>query len=243
MANKYHTLTITLLLVSLLITGPNAAQAKNSDECVILLHGLARSSSSMNHLEKALKNEGYSVQNIGYNSKQYAIEKLAKSVIPPAIEKCNTPEKIHFVTHSMGGILLRQYMSQHHINNLGKTVMLGPPNQGSEVVDKLNNFPGFSFINGKAGLQLGTGKTSVPNSLGPVNFELGIIAGSRSVNLILSQLIPGKDDGKVSVANTKVDGMNDHITLPVTHTFMMNSNVVTHQVIHYLKSGAFSRKD
>ncbi len=242
MVNKRLKSTINAILLSLFITLPGAVSAKTAEECVILLHGLARSNSSMSSLEKTLKNEGYAVQNIDYNSKKYVIEELAISVIPPAIAKCKPAEKIHFVTHSMGGILLRQYISQHRIMNLGKAVMLGPPNQGSEVVDKLHQFPGFSFINGRAGLQLGTGKTSVPNTLGPVNFELGIIAGSRSVNLILSQLIPGKDDGKVSVENTKIDGMNDHITLPVTHTFMMNNKAVTRQVIHYLKSGSFNRK-
>ena len=113
------------------------------------------------------------------------------------------------------------------------------PNQGSEVVDKLHEFPGFYFLNGDAGLQLGTGQLSVPNTLGDAEFDVGIIAGNKSINLMLSQLIPGTDDGKVSVERTKLDGMNDHIEMPTTHTFMMRSEKVIDQTLFYLKNGHF----
>ena len=120
--------------------------------------------------------------------------------------------------------------------------MLGPPNKGSEVVDKLNNLPGFHFINGDAGLQLGTGELSIPNDLGPPNFNVGIIAGNKSINWILSSLIPGRDDGKASIESTKLKGMNDHIELSVTHPFMMKNKKVISQVIYYLENGEFERK-
>jgi hypothetical protein len=120
--------------------------------------------------------------------------------------------------------------------------MLGPPNKGSEVVDRLRDVPGFHFLNGDAGLQLGTGATSVPNRLGKANFDLGIIAGTRSVNLILSCMIPGVDDGKVSVENTRLEGMNDHLEMGVTHPFMMRNSKVIDQVIHYLRFGSFRRE-
>ena len=97
--------------------------------------------------------------------------------------------------------------------------MLGPPNQGSEVVDKLRDFSGFHFVNGDAGLELGTGATSVPNQLGAANFDLGVIAGTRSIKLFLSGMIPGDDDGKGVVERTKLEGMNDHLEMEVTHTF------------------------
>jgi hypothetical protein len=120
--------------------------------------------------------------------------------------------------------------------------MLGPPNQGSEVVDKLRDFPGFRFINGEAGLELGTGEASVPRKLGAANFDLGIIAGTRSVNLILSCMISGPDDGKVSVENTRLEGMHGHLEMKVTHPFMMRNSKVIEQVIHYLESGRFSAR-
>ena len=134
---------------------------------------------------------------------------------------------------------MRQYLTANRIANLGRTVMLAPPNHGSEVVDKLSKLPGFKLANGDAGMQLGTGEGSVPTGLGAVNFDLGVIAGTRTVNPILSTLLPNPDDGKVSVASTRVAGMNDHIELPVSHTFMMRNRKVIAQTLHYLQQGKF----
>ena len=209
-------------------------------DSVILLHGLARSDRSMRKLEKALLDEGYSVHNVSYASTRNNIEQLAEEAIGPALKLCPADRKLHFVTHSLGGILVRQYLSHHEIENLGRVVMLGPPNKGSEVVDKLRDFPGFHFINGDAGLELGTGESSVPNRLGAANFDLGIIAGTRSINLLLSRMIAGVDDGMVSVENTKLEGMHDHLEMEVTHPFMMRNSKVIEQVIHYLETGKFS---
>jgi len=184
--------------------------------------------------------EGYSVHNVSYASTRKHIEQLAEEAIGPALKLCPVDRKLHFVTHSLGGILVRQYLSHHEIENLGRVVMLGPPNKGSEVVDKLRDFPGFHFINGDAGLELGTGESSVPNRLGAANFDLGIIAGTRSINLLLSRMIAGVDDGKVSVENTKLEGMHDHLEMEVTHPFMMRNSKVIEQVIQYLETGRFS---
>jgi len=214
----------------------------SQSDSVILLHGLARTDRSMNKLQQALLEKGYQVHNVGYASTRSKIEQLAEEVIGRALKLCPKAQKVHFVTHSLGGILVRQYLSNHQIENLGRVVMLGPPNQGSEVVDKLRDFPGFRFINGKAGLELGTGESSVPNQLGAANFDLGIIAGTRSVNLILSHMIPGTDDGKVSVENTRLEGMHDHLQMKVTHPFMMRNARVIEQVIHYLETGRFSAR-
>ena len=210
--------------------------------CVILLHGLARTSDSMAKLEKRLNEEEFHVVNLGYPSREGTIEVLAKRAIDPALRQCAEEKEVSFVTHSLGGILVRQYLHQQKIPNLYRVVMLSPPNQGSEVVDKMSGVPGFNFMNGKAGMQLGTGIDSVPNLLGEAKFDVGIIAGKSSVNLILSYLIPGEDDGKVSVENTKLKGMNDHIVMPVTHTFMMSNKKVIAQTIHYLKFGKFKKE-
>lgn len=209
---------------------------------VILLHGLARSERSMQKLAKALVKQGYRVQNVSYESTRNNIAKLAEQAIAPALAACGEEGAVHFVTHSLGGILVRQYLRNHQIDNLGRVVMLGPPNKGSEVIDKLSDFPGFYFFHGDAGLELGTGATSVPNRLGAADFDLGIIAGTRSVNLFLSSMIPGVDDGKVSVENTRLEGMRDHLEMEVTHTFMMRNDEVIDQVIHYLQTGKFKRE-
>lgn len=213
----------------------------HSNEHVILLHGLARTSRSMAKLDTALKKGGYKTINYHYPSTKFNIEKLAEDAISDALSKCNGASQVHFVTHSMGGILVRQYLSNHKIESLGRVVMLGPPNQGSQVVDRLKNLPGFKLINGPSGMQLGTSDMSVPNRLGAANFKAGIIAGTRSINLLLSAMLPGRNDGKVTVENTKLEGMSDHIALPVTHPLMMNNKRVIHQVLYFLVNGRFKR--
>ena len=230
-----HSLAIIIMLVLSLFSLPVQAA------CVILLHGLMSSDYSMNKLEKALKKAGFDVVNVDYPARDFPIERLAEISIKPALSACGHDRNIHFVTHSLGGILVRQYLSQHAIKNLSRVVMLGPPNGGSEIVDRLKNFPGFHFINGDAGLQLGTDNNSLPRQLGPANFDLGVIAGNSSVNLVFSLMIPGDDDGTVSVQSTRLQGMRDHIEMPASHTFMMRNRHVIRQAIYYLQHGRFNR--
>ena len=243
------TATHALLCLAIFISFANAsAQPQNPDtsmtdnkECVVLLHGLGRSARAMGRLEKALSSD-YSVINLDYPSRELAIEQLAKITISEALEQCQEGTKVHFVTHSLGGILVRQYLQNHKIENLGRTVMLGPPNKGSELADFLANNILFEFYNGPTGKQLGTGKDSVPIKLGQVGFELGVVAGNRSFNPVLTKLTDGEHDGIVSVDSSKVEGMTDHIVMPVTHTFMMMDSKVIQQVQFFLKHGKFDHQ-
>ena len=216
------------------------AQAK---ECVVLLHGLARTADSMKALEKRLALEGYTVVNVDYPSRKYPIETLAEIAVGQGIEECTkkSATKINFVTHSLGGILVRVYLKSNRRDDIGRVVMLGPPNQGSEVVDNLKNAPGFELLNGPAGMQLGTKSSDIPKSLGPVDFDLGVIAGTQSINLILSTFIPSQNDGKVSVESAKVKGMHDFVTLPTTHPFMMKNAAVIDQTVYFLQHGQFKQ--
>ncbi len=208
-------------------------------ECVVLLHGLARTSDSMAPIEEELSKNGYQVANVNYASRHNPIEQLAPAVIRQGLDSCADASVVHFVTHSLGGILVRQYLANQDIQQLGYVVMLAPPNQGSEVVDNWQNIPGYKSLNGPAGLQLGTGSQSIPKQLGPVLFPLGVIAGNRTINPLLSLSLTNPDDGKVSVENTKVDGMADFIEVPHTHTFIMRSEGVIKQILHFLKYGRF----
>jgi len=217
------------------------AGQESDTECVILLHGLARTSRSMEELQQKLGKAGYQVINVSYDSRHQPIETLARNVVPAAAAQCAAGAQINFVTHSLGGILVRFYLSESGLDHLGRVVMLGPPNQGSEAVDALANMPGFEALNGPAGLQLGTGPDSIPNRLPPADFEVGIIAGSRSINLFLSLLIPGADDGKVSIERAKLEGMTDFLVVPHTHPMMMDSDDVIEQVIFFLRHGRFDK--
>jgi len=205
---------------------------------VILLHGLLRNKGSMNKMKIALENEGYEVINHSYPSNKADIQTLALEEIPKALKSCTNPSEIHFITHSMGGILLRAYLNEHPIDTLGHVVMLGPPNQGSEIVDKIGNFPGFNLLNGPAGAQLGT--RGVIKNFKSIDFSLGVIAGTRSIDPIGSILLPFPNDGKVSVQSTKIKGMKDHLIMGVTHTFMMKNPQVIEHSIHFLKEGTFN---
>ena len=211
-------------------------------DCVVVLHGLARTSGAMKPVARALDAAGHQVVNVDYPSRDKPVEQLAPLAVKElGYDRCEPTDRIHFVTHSMGGILVRYYLQNNPLPALGRVVMLAPPNQGSQVVDRLSGVPGFKLMNGPAGLQLGTDAGSIPARLRPVDFELGVIAGNKSVNLILSRFLPNPDDGKVSVENTKVEGMDDFIELPVTHTFMMRSRVVIKQVLHFIETGQFLR--
>lgn len=228
-------------LIAPMIISALTPQAANAQECVVLLHGLARSSLSMQIMDWRLRAQDYKTVSIDYPSASLPIPELAQTAVPEGLARCAGAEKIHFVTHSMGGILLRQYIETlgHVPKNWGRTVMLGPPNGGSEIVDQTSDWPGFELWNGVSGKSLHTGPDSVPNQLGPLTFETGIIAGNQSISPFFSNLIDGEDDGKVSVDSTRVKGMSDHIILPVTHTFMMNDATVFRQVLAFLKNGAF----
>ncbi len=210
-------------------------------ETVVLLHGLARSDKAMNKMEKALRKEGYRVINHGYPSASNTIEMLTKQIFKTLEPQIREEQTVHFVTHSMGGIILRQHLEDHEIPNLGRTVMLAPPSRGSEVPDKLGNIFLYKWINGPAGNQLGTGTNNLPLRLKAPEFELGIIAGDRSINPILSMLIPGPDDGKVSLARVKPAAYTDYLQLHVTHACMMRNPQVIKQTIAFLKDGAFNK--
>ena len=236
--SRVHAYALSFVLM---LYGSAAAVGKpDVQECVILLHGLARVSNSMGEMETKLQRAGYQAVNINYPSRSYPIDTLAEDAVGRGLAKCReqNAQVIHFVTHSLGGILLRYFDKHHGIAELGRVVMLGPPNQGSPIVDQLLPVPGFGFITGPTGSILGT-ESEIFTALGPVTFDLGVIAGDTNINPVIFLFFSGPNDTIVSVASTMVDGMRAHLVLPVTHTFMMRNNAVIDNTVHYLKTGSF----
>jgi triacylglycerol lipase len=219
-----------------------AAAGVDGGECVVLLHGLGRTPSSMRPVEKRLEKEGYTVHSIGYPSARHTIEDLCTLFVEKELDSLRSScDTMNFVTHSMGGIILRYLVSRGVVNG-GRVVMLCPPNQGSTLADSLKKYANWLFerTNGPAGQQLGNDSTGIIRQLLPLDgCSVGIIAGDKTWEPFFSRLIPGIDDGKVAVEETKLPGMDDFIILNHTHTFMMNNRDTRDQIVHFLKHGSF----
>ncbi len=214
-------------------------------EYVILLHGLARTNNSMQKIEQRLSAKGYRVLNLDYSSRAEKIEQIVQQTLIPQLHRFykDTTKQIHFVTHSMGGIILRYYLNKKPDILVGRIVMLSPPNKGSEVVDFLKNVPGIKKLMGPAFEQLSADSASFVNSLKPLKEEIGVITGNSSVNFINSILLPGEDDGKVSVERARLAEMTDFLVVPRSHPFIMKAPEVITQIEYFLKNGVFIRSE
>src|ERR1700761_1257742 len=208
---------------------------------VVLLHGIYRTARSFAKMQRALEANGFAALNLDYPSRRKTLEALAEEIHPPI--ECFASDvdgALHFVCHSMDGLLTRGYLSSHRPSRLGRGVMLGTPNGGSEIADRLRNFPPYRILFGPAGQQLGTQRDAALQALfPPVDYPVGIIAGNRSIDPIASLLLPKPHDGRVSVANTKLEGMADHIVLSAPHPLLPENDIAIEATIAFLRDGKF----
>ena len=193
-------------------------------------------------MELALQATGFVTLNIGYDSRRKPLEALAED-IHPAVEAFANGGRgaIHFVCHSMGGLLARVYLARHRPPRLGRVVMLGTPNGGSEIADRLKNLAAYRAYFGPAGQQLVTRRDAATSALLPdIDYPAGIIAGNRSVYPITSVMLPRPHDGRVSVAGTRLDGMADHIVIRTSHPWLVRNGEAIAQTIAFLRDGKFT---
>lgn len=219
---------------------PSISEA--TGRCVILLHGLARSHSSMEKLATYLQSYDYTVINQDYSSTKKSVEEIADMEIPLMVSACleHHPDHIYFVTHSIGGIVLRQYLQTHNLPKTTRMVMLGPPNHGSPLADLLHNEVLFKMITGPSGQELTTESTSLPNRLDRhLPYQIGIIAGNVSFFPFSKWFFHEDNDGKVAVSSTQLIGMKDFIILPISHTLIMRSPMVEEQIVHFFEYARF----
>lgn len=237
---------VAQLTTCLCLAGSASDSASNTDgDYVVLMHGLIRSSTVMKRLEWAFAEQGYRVINLNYSSTKLSVEDAANDMLAKTLqEKIVDPNvHIHFVTHSLGGIILREYLANHTLTNLGRVVMIAPPNHGSELVDTFKGWPFFHFFTGPAGQELGTDPDSAPQRLGPAHFDLGVIAGDRTLNPFYSWFLPGPDDGKVSVSSTQLEGMDDFLIVHSSHTYLPWRKQVIEASLEFVAEGRFPTPD
>ena len=207
---------------------------------VVLLHGIANVPLSMLRLERALRADGYATRNLRYPSRRMKIDALAGHLAPEIARfAAGLDGRLNFVCPSMGGLVALRWIARSRPENLGRVVMLGAPNAGSEVADFLHERWVYRRIFGPAGSELTTAAAAARRA--PAPCPIGIIAGDRGLGLFARFVLPRPNDGKVSVAATKLDGMADHLVVPTNHTLLPFDGRVVAQVRHFLRNGAFSR--
>ena len=241
MLNHYLKKIKSVVLLVCLYSFVTSTQAADNEDCVILLHGLIRTHFSMSILASALGREHYLVVNENYPSTRKPVSRLAEEYIEPMLKKClkHDPKRIHFVTHSLGGIMLQNYLQHHKISKLANIVMLAPPNHGSPLAT-IRHLPlPIRWALGPSVKELTPEKNNIP--MLPGHYKIGIIAGNVSINPLGPMIFHEPNDGVVTVASTRMKGMDDFLVLPVSHSFIMNSRDVKEQVVYFLTHGLFNR--
>ena len=230
----------TLLAVAFaLLPATAGSEPAVGGEVVVLVHGLLRSDRSMQPLARSLSDAGYRTVALDYPTTELPPDDLV-AVLEREIEACcEDAPRLHFVTHSLGGLMVRAILAKYRPASLGRVVMLAPPNHGSEWVDRLGDWTLFRWLLGPTAVELGTGPTGFPQRLPRPDYEVGVIAGTTSYRLGADEVLGGANDGTVSVASTRLDGMTDFATVPESHTFIMRSADVAELVRAFLRDGRF----
>lgn len=233
------------LFAALMLFTSLTASAKREPDCVVLLHGIGTRAYVMKRLESALRADGYRTVNISYPSRKMPFEELAGEYLPAQLSKHDVARapQLHFVTHSMGSLIVRKLIKDARPANLGRVVMIGPPNQGSAAADSAqDNLLLRQFLGGNL-VRLGTGEDAIVKTLGPADFDVGIIAGEVAINPVFGEALGGRNDGAVTIESARLEGMKDFLVVPYSHTLMLWRTEVVLQVRAFLREGKFVREE
>ncbi len=194
-------------------------------------------------LARRIERAGFRTANVDYPSTCHPLDTLVAEHVHPAVERAaeSAAESgpVHFVTHSLGGILVRAYAVQFGLPEGSRVVMLAPPNAGSAIADALHDRWPFNRLCGPALRELGTGTDCVPPRLTPLDADVGVIAGDRCVYPWFAPLLGGPNDGLVSVEAARLPEMADFVVVHAGHAFIMRSRTVADETIHFLRHGRF----
>ncbi len=212
------------------------------ERVVFLVHGLWRTRFSLLRLEICLRQAGFTVVNRSYQATKKPLPEHAAD-LHGLVEKAlagRKPREVHFVTHSMGGMVVRYYLTHFPLAHPGRFVMLAPPNQGSRKLEMFKGVPLVRLLLGPyAPSELGIGEGTLSREAGIPDREFGIIAGGTGTDRGYSFFLSGDNDGTVSVEETRLEGAKDFLLVPRLHTFIMNGREVIDATIAFLETGRF----
>lgn len=244
---KPYLLPVLLLFLAMSATAyeePDFPELAKADR-IILLHGIGRTSLSMVEISRKAKDAGYEVHNLNYHSTRDTLATIIRDTHKDYDHIIgDEARRLHFICYSLGCLVTRGIIEQHRPANLGRVAMLGPPNQGSEMADWLKDHSLANWLFGPNLPQLGTANRRVLLKLigDSADYELGIIAGKDWIDPVGASIIPGDNDGRVSVERTRLPGMKAHKIVGVSHTGLLMNDDVIADAIHFIQHGAFTRE-
>lgn len=205
-------------------------------KCIVLIHGIMRDSKGFSRFQKEFQNQGYTVVPFEYPSTRIKIEKSAK-FLQYMLQSLEGIDEVNFIVHSMGGLLVRAWSANHTDPRIKRMVMLGTPNTGADLANLFRRGPIFRLFLGPAGQQLVSDPESTISNLPKPPMEFAVIAGGRSDKKGYNILIPGDDDGIVSVESTRLPGAADFDIVPCIHTFLVSHPGIYERCLRFLKTG------
>jgi len=205
----------------------------------VFLHGALKSAFSMKRLEKAFARRGYQTFNWDYDSRNHTVEQNAAMLDSIVTARGYDQDVMHFVTHSMGALVARYYLTHYSPPRQGRFVMIAPPNQGSILATELQDFPPFRWIYKKNVDQLVMGDSTFAANLGIPECEFGIIAGGTGGKYGFTWYLPGDDDSVLSVKQTRLSGASDFVLVNHVHATIMREDDTIRNAMHFIEDGSF----